>query len=45
MKNINWQTRDDGVIHFDPKGFDESYYIYPANYDENSSVQLNTIKE
>lgn len=43
MKNINWQTRDDGVIHFDPKGFEGAYYIYPVDYDENKDVQVSII--
>lgn len=31
---IKWTTRDDGVIYFEPVGFVESYFIYPAYYDE-----------
>lgn len=38
-----WQTREDGVIHFDPKGFEGSYYIYPVNYDDNKDVELSII--
>lgn len=43
--NINWKLRDDGVIHFDPIGFWNTYYIYPENYDEddNQKIKLNII--
>ncbi|MBP9741786.1 MAG: hypothetical protein KBD37_00340 [Burkholderiales bacterium] len=36
--NIFWQKREDGVICAEPKEFSTWYYVYPPQYDENTSV-------
>lgn len=38
--NLEWVQREDGVIYCEPKGFEDSYYIYPISYEDNVLPRL-----
>lgn len=43
FKELDWQNRDDDVVHADPIGLLKSYYIYPPNTENNSSNQFELV--
>lgn len=40
FKKLDWQIRDDDVVHADPEGLLKSYYIYPPKTENNPSTQF-----
>lgn len=43
FKKLEWQNRDDDVVHADPIGLLKSYYIYPPKTENNSSNQFELV--
>jgi hypothetical protein len=43
FKQLDWQIRDDDVVHADPIGLITAYYIYPPKTENNSSSQFELV--